>query len=658
MSRRLVLLIVLSAILLTGFSVALSRRDSRDWRANRSRRLLPFPWRDAARVAITRPDGASLDFYRDADGQWKIRLPHDVADTLNPNAAEALAALATLAWREPQAGRAQPRAGEATTLTATSAAGQSVEIQFGDTQNNLRAAVIDKDGSVVYGVNQDLLDFLDWPAERYRSMLLASGGGGRKPRKIRLAPHSEGGDLAITLEQTPDGWFMTQPVLWPADESRLDIAIRWLDRLRAETVAAELTGDLEYFGFTAESTHVEAWYDTPSGAVHRRVEFGGDAGEGKIYARETGRSPIFTLPREAVAEISLDIAAKHPDSWRNFYRQRVLNRLGPDAPATIVVERLLPTPAKLTIAQRNDPNGMHWQGKLEENGAVRQFPIDAPDGKNQMLPLAALLTGLTNLRVKNFLADVPPGPETVRFTAHPAWRFSIRSSDGRELPGLTLYSADAEGNMPSGVPFVDGLAEPQELKSLPGQPANAGLAFSVPERGSVMETFGELSYLLCLPPYRYQSRRLVSLDPKKWSKIEIHLADVSGKAAAPVVFTRDTKGINEQWWRSGASPEPLMDDNNRFVGMLLELSQLRSEGFVQDASGDIAKFGLDRPEITAIVYSSSEQASPKAGDGRLFTLTLGREADAAGRRYARLNGEGPVFLLSSSIAKALGDEYK
>lgn len=653
MSKRYTIILILAAVLLTGFSAALSRRDSRDWRANRSRRVFPFPWQDVASIDIAKPDGSRLHFRKPASGEWLIQLDDEHADALNPGAVEELSALATLSWREAQKDRQAPDADSAVIMTAANASGQTVELMFGDVRNNLRATVIDGDRATVYGVNQDLLGILDWNPERFRNLYLTSVGGGRKPRKIILAPHSPDESLTVILEQGEAGaWRLVKPVSWPVDEARLDTIIRWLDRLRAETIEAEMTGDLEWFGFGPESTVVEAWYDSPSGEMRRRVEFGKDAGDGRIYVRETGRAPIFALPREALSEILLDTAAEHPERWRNFYRKRNLKAIGEDPLQHVVVERLLPKPVKLTLTQRLEKGLVKWEGRLEDENGERVFPVDPPDEQDPMRPLSALLLGLTNLHVDSFLADEAPGDHTRQWTAFPAWRFGARTIGGVESPTLTLYAEDAQGTLSAGVPYVEGKIGAQKMPPREGTDGQAGIPFSLADRSAVMSTYAELAYALCLPPYRYQSARIVTSEPRQWRRVVIANAD--GETA----YFRNPEEVNEQWWREEKEPEPLMDDNNSFVETLLLLSQLKSEAFVADIKGDIAEFGLDRPEITAIVYSSPGGAGG-ADDGEpLFKLSIGDAIDAAGRRYASLNDAGSVFAVSPRIAELLGQTYR
>lgn len=651
MSRRHALLLILIAVILTLCSIALSKRDSRDWRANRSRRLLPFPWQDTASVTIKKPDGETLRFDKSQGGEWRIRLPHDLSDILSHRVVDELSALATLTWREPLAEPRPIDPATAVTFTVVSTFGQKVEFAFGDVANNLRATIVDGDDSVIYGVNQDFLNFLEWPQWRFRNYYLATVGGGRRPTTIELMPAGGDPGLRIALEHTDAEWRQTEPVAWPVDESRLEMLLRWIERLRAESIEAEMSGDLEWFGFGPESAYVEAAYDVPGGGeVRRRVEFGKATDTGGVYARVVGRDPIFAIPGESLAEISLNVAADHRELWRNFYRQRNLNAIGDTLPSVIVVEKLLPSPVKLTMENIRDRDGTRWRGKLESEGRTREFIVDPPDASEPMRPLTALITGLSTLRVKVFLADTAPGVDTMKWTAYPGWRFMSRFPDGAWSPALTLYAAEPDGSLPFGGAYTEGSPGPQELTPKAGFSEKPGIAFSLAGTPAVMETFAELSYLLCLPPYRYQSRRLLDHDPQRWLRVEIT------RNGEKTTYVRREGEVNEQWWLDATPPEPLMDDNNRFVAMLSMLSQLRSEGFVEDTDGDVTKIGLDRPEITAIVYTSVNRAAPANRDGLLFKLDVGDTSPAG--RYARLNDQGPVFLISERMAEGLGDIYR
>ncbi|MCD8139916.1 MAG: DUF4340 domain-containing protein [Planctomycetaceae bacterium] len=651
MSRRSVVILILAALFLTGFSVALSRRDSRDWRATRSRRLFPFPWQDITSIHITRPGRTELHFTREPGGEWRIVLADGLADTLDTGAVEELAALATLTWRDPRPGRSAPDPDTAITMTASSQFGGNVTLAFGDLEENLRSAIIDNDQSLVYGVSQDLLTFLDWPSHRFRKYYLASVPGGTDPNRIVLQGDPANPDLTITLERDQQGWALRSPVAWPADDARLDHLLRWLDRLRGESIAAESVDDPAVYGFDQPSASIEAWYDTPNGRIHRRIEIGKEDGEDGVYARVADRSPVFLLPAQTLTEISLSTARTDPEAWKNFFRRRNLDQFNQKRPLQVTVEQLLPKPVTLVIDQ-DRATGL-WTGNLTSDGQTRTFAVDPPDPTDRARPLTALFSGLASLRIKDFLADVSPGPETLEWTAYPAWRIGLTFDDGTTAPELTLYADDAKGSLPSGQPYQEGKAGPMNTGPLLDPRDQPGIAFSLADNPAVMQTYDGLAYFLCLPPYRYQSKQMLDLSIGDWRRVD---QTVGGRETT---FIRPEGEVNEQWWRQDSASEPLMDGNNRFVTMLLTLSRLRSDGFVSDVDGDIAEFGLDQPEITAIVYSSPE---PGGEDGvspaRLFELALGKIADKEGRRYARLNGTGPVFLVPAEVGAAVGARYE
>ncbi|MCC8180747.1 MAG: DUF4340 domain-containing protein, partial [Planctomycetes bacterium] len=296
-----------------------------------------------------------------------------------------------------------------------------------------------------------------------------------------------------------------------------------------------------------------------------------------------------------------------------------------------------------------DQAGIRWRGVLERSGTTVEFPVDPPDPAEPNRPLTALMNSLASLRVRNFLADAAPGADTLKWTAFPAWRIQARLHDGRMSQPLTIYAEDSDGNFSFGKPYRDGDANPVGFVA-----ADYGPAFTVGDAPAVMEMFPESVYSLCVPPYRYRSVKVIDQDPRNWTRVELHSDDKK------MVYLREVGSPNDQWWREeDGAVEPLTDDNNLFVGLLLKLSQLRSIGFVGDDDSDAGEFGLDHPEISAIVYVSSEAADDADGEQELFTLSIGDEARyGANARYARLDQGGAVFLLSESLAEGLRRKYR
>ncbi|MDR0361941.1 MAG: DUF4340 domain-containing protein [Planctomycetota bacterium] len=594
MSKRSVVILAALAALLTAFSLALSRRDSSDWRASRARRLFPFPWLAVNSIIIDRPGEEQIAFEKTWAGEWLVVLDGGNMDSLNPQAVEELSALVMLPWRETVPGLSAPEPDGAVSVTAA-AGGETVRIAFGETRQNLRAAIVDGHAAAVYGVNQDFAKVLDWPRERFRNLNLLAAPAGKRPVRITIAP---GPEVRTVLERRDAGWAMAEPVEWPVEAARLDTLLRWMENLRADSIAAETTGDAEWFGFTADSVFVEAVFADDEGVqTVRRVEIGRESVENdsESYARAIGRNPVFTVSRMTLDEISLELGRLHPGDWANFYRQRTLNLLGSEMPRRIVVERLLPTPAKLSMEMYYELDEVRWRGTLEKDGVVQSFPVDPPAAEDPSRPLNALIAGLSRLRIKYFLADQNPGPETARWTAHPAWKFTTWSAGGAQNPTLTLYAADAEGNLPPGSPYAEGTPGPVELRPLQGMPEFVGVAASTGDRAAVLELYSDSLYLLCQPLYRFHTRHVVDSDTAGWASVAIESAD------GVRTYVREPRGVSEQWWLEDGTP--LMDDNNRFVITAMGLSQLHALAFAaEDASGD--KFGLDRPVITAIVYGA------------------------------------------------------
>ena len=644
MHKRLALGLSLAASLLSLFSAILSRREAEAWRTGFSRRLLPFAWEETVSVRLERRTG-TLAVGKDADGEWRFRPEGGQEDLLSREATDGLAALWALAWREPLVGNSTffP-AGEAdaTVVAASAADGRGIVLRLGGVAENLQAVTAGDDG-MTYGVRRDILAVADWPAERFREMFLLAGGRGRRLAELIVAPAGGDPGLRLRIRRTPGGWRLIEPVDWPADEARLDALLRWIDRLRALSVADRRAD------FGPAPAFVEALYDGPGGMARRRVEFGGSASGGGLLAAAAGREPIFAVPEGILAEISLDAAAAYPKVWRDFYRRRSLNLAGADMPGEILVERLLPSPVRLTLERDGDDA---WHGRLETEGETRTFPVEPPDPAEPMRPLTALLTGLSSLRIQAFLADSSPETREGWPNVLPAWRFSCREAEGAAFPLLTLYAAGRDGGQPPADPFPEGRSGPIDLPPPPGRSRLDGIAFSVSDQPALLEAPGEMAYLLCLPPYRYQSKRLPAGDSEEWIGVEIA---AGGKTAK---YYRDPAGRGGAWWKEGVPPQPLLDAEGAFSVMLMELSRITAEAWIADAGTLSGEFGLDRPEITAIVYTFVDRTADGGGAEQGLKLSIGREAkdDTGGEngsRFARLGDSSPVFLISGRLAASL-----
>ncbi len=654
MSRKAFAVIVVAAIILTLFSFALSRRDSADWRSLSARRLFPFPWQNATTMTMDYPDGRKLEFAKDKFGGWRVRLDENTWDTLHPQAVEELAALVMLPWRDQIAGATSPDPATSPKLTAVSADGDKVTVVFGPVVGNTRLLGVIDDPGIAFGINPDLARVIDWPAERFRNLYLATVPPGWKIDRIVITP-SPGQAIPLDLKKEGSQWILQGGHNWQVEPARLDMLFGWLSRLEAESAIATYADDPAWFGFGENSIGIEIYYETENGIQKRRIEFG-KAVNGKpdlIYARVSERSPIFAVPRRFLSEIALEHANSYPNEWAAFFRKRTFALTGAQLPKKIVVESILPNPARLTIERTTELNVDTWKGVLETNGTIREFAIDNPQPGKIDTPLSKLLSGLSNIRIRVFLADGLPGQDTLKWTAYPAWRFTIIEDDNTTSPELTLYAIDPEGNLASGLHYVEGFLEPMPRPVLNTLSENVGIACSVSGSPSILEVDSQLSALLCIPPYRYHTTRMIDADPETWTKVI-----VKKEGSKETVYMCGSREYGEHWWRSDAAPEPLLDDNNLFVTMLVELSKLQAVGVVAPVSASPEEFGLDRPAITTIVYGTTDGVKQADSSTEQFAIQLdiGNKNDA-GLYYARLNQDSVVFLLPEEMIAKVKKDY-
>lgn len=654
MSRKAFAAITVVAIILTLFTFALSRRDSADWRSLSARRLFPFPWQNATSMTIDYPDGRKVEFNKDKFGSWRIRLEGDIWDTLHPQAMEELAALVMLPWRDPIPGATSPDPATSPKLTAVSSDGDKVTVVFGSVVGNMRLLGVLDDPGMAFGINPDLARVVDWPIERFRNLYLATVPPGWKIERLIITP-SPGPATPVDLKKESGHWILQGDYPWQVEPGRLDMLFSWLGRLEAESAIATSADDPVWFGFGENSMSIDITYETETIAQRRKIEFGKPINEKPdlVYARVSERSPVFAVPRRFLSEIALEHANAYPNEWSAFFRKRTFALLGSQLPRKIVVESILPNPARLIIERTSELNVDTWKGILESNGTASDFAVDGPQADKITTPLYKLLTGLSNIRIRVFLADGNPGQDTLKWTAYPAWRFSVTEDDGTASPELTLYAIDTDGNLASGQQYREGVLEPEPRPTVNGLSENVGIAGSVSNMPAILEVDAQLSSLLCIPPYRYHTTRMINADPETWTKVIVKKEGDDG-----TIYMCGSREYGEHWWRGEANSEPLLDDNNLFVAMLVELSKIQAVGVVAPLTADLQEFGLDRPAITTIVYGARDggEVTDESPEQQEIQLDIGNK-NSAGLYYARLNQDSVVFLLPEEMIAKLKKDY-
>ena len=199
-----------------------------------------------------------------------------------------------------------------------------------------------------------------------------------------------------------------------------------------------------------------------------------------------------------------------------------------------------------------------------------------------------------------------------------------------------------------------GLSEPRGVVTFEA----AGMAPAVLEIGARDEksggVYGRFSLrggVLLLPP---ASEKILGLVPndlreRKLARIEMDLVDritLRPDGKPPVVLRRQ----REQWLVHGMNPGDARDaDKAKVQQMVKELQTRNISAFVTDVASDLARYGLDQPQlrVTFSSYASENTAETNAGEQPLLTIAFGKtEGDIV---YVRVEGEPFVVAVDKAV---------
>jgi len=218
--------------------------------------------------------------------------------------------------------------------------------------------------------------------------------------------------------------------------------------------------------------------------------------------------------------------------------------------------------------------------------------------------VTGLLEATATARVAEFLDD-PPADLTLEETT----RVTFRDDEGRALAEIALSRDGQTGEVYAARPPY-----PAVLRLSDGERLDGFLA-------------GRLGFL---------NRLLLRENPA--DAVEVTLRNEAGNFRV----VRDESGAG---WRL-AAPVAGPADSDAVDDILSALARLRAEAFAADAGADRAEFGLDDPRVTArVAYRRMGGQAPA-----VRTLHIGAPAAPAAGSYASLGDDGPVFILSETVA--------
>ena len=184
---------------------------------------------------------------------------------------------------------------------------------------------------------------------------------------------------------------------------------------------------------------------------------------------------------------------------------------------------------------------------------------------------------------------------------------------------------------------VQGRAQPVQMQIGARDEKTGGIYARISTRVGVFLLPKESENILGLQPNDLRDRRLVCVDMDQVDRITLRPA---GKA--PCVLLRKL----EEWTVRGENPRenPAPANKSKILQFVMKLQSRPITAFVTDVASDLAKYGLDQPQlrVTFSSFASENTAETNAGELPLLTLDFGKtEGDIV---YARVEKE--PFIVS------------
>lgn len=610
--------LALVAVLLTLFSgyLALRQRDLRESRA-RERALFEVAPEQVDGFDLYRGDDveAQASFRRDMHGNWQVTIPSRMlTDTADPKAVQELVALVAIASLRPvqevtaeEAGLTDPATRVMLVVRSDDDIEETLVIGATSPGGHLRYVARGDDPDRVHAVGADYLYVVDRKPIDYRSLQLFDLHRGEL-EAITLDPGGEREATAVEIRREPEGWFLTSPVRWPADDKRLADLVRQLQALRAQSVVADKVGDPGVFGLTPSASRIELLV----GGQTQEVRFGRLAGQPEgVHAKRRSRDAVYIVSRSLAEHLAIGLRDK---AWPDWYRRRELFLLQDVEPATLFLQNPNGTALVLSRSQAaSEQEAATWSASGTRRWGVQPETV------------AAYVQQLRSLRVKSFASETQDNLE--RFgLATPLRRIVCTDPASRQLLGLSIgLSEDKE----RGFVTIDGLPQ-------------------------VFELYRDALKNLLASEVFFRSRQVTDFDYKSIRSVTIE----------------NDAGKREYRWVTGGEFQvahpvtaPLTEGGLRFAGILNYLGQLPCIDWVAENADDLSRFGLDQPRIRVLVtlrFPAGEAAEDDAPalDLRVGDPVSGDPRDREGDAYACLGGTSDVFIVSGSLVKELQKEFK
>ena len=270
-------------------------------------------------------------------------------------------------------------------------------------------------------------------------------------------------------------------------------------------------------------------------------------------------------------------------------------------------------------------NADHWQ-------ITKPLNARASDQK-----VNDLVSQLTNMTVGSFVADDKADPATYGL------------ADPRGL--VTLFTAKD----PKGTELIIGTPKPAAAPdknnpaaaAVPATAADGSVYLRMPVRNSIYTVAKGIEDFLNLKPNDLRDRQLVRLNPDTVDRIKL----------TPAGGTPFTLARKEKNWTILAPPAADQPANAAEADKLMQgLSQATVAAFVADSAADLAKYGLDKPQLKVAFssFASENTAESNAGEKPIATVSFGKVEEP--NVYVRVEEEPFILSVPRSVMDAVPAE--
>jgi hypothetical protein len=408
----------------------------------------------------------------------------------------------------------------------------------------------------------------------------------------------QNGDDKIELRRHDKKWRLESPIKDQADNSLVDSILSDIESWQKDTTisAKEIEADknrLNEYGLNKPKLRLKLMGpDAPP-----EILLGKDAAlEGKMYVRFENAKDTFVVSQAVKKAIE-----KKPDDFRD----KKLTDLNTTQVTRVIVKSAA---GELELEKK----GEHWE-------LVRPLRARGDDQK-----IGDLLAQITTAHIQQFVAD-DRGDLHPYGLAEPRGAITLFGENDKSA-GSTNASRGEQGQMLQ----IGGAAEKQK-DQVYVRFAPRGFVYTLPKK---------IEEVLNAKPNDLRDRHLVRIDKNNLDRITI---EAEGKPKT--VLARK----NENWSLVSRSNAPA--NGAEAVRLVDTLNNEQVTKFVEDVASNLARYGLDKPQLrlTFSSFASENTAETKAGEQPFATIAFGKvEGDSV---YARV-GDEPFIL---AVPKTLID---